>query len=129
MRVMSLPVGNDLLELKINMWIGKEEVFWNGVSVSSKTHFLGTEHGFNVESADGAGVDVYRVVTSYGWMGYQYDVFCNEKCLLGSSRTSIHQVAPNQEPVMRRRRRPAAEVHGRRAERELSLEELEDGLV
>lgn len=130
MRVLALPVGNDLLEVKINMWTSKEMVYWNGTEVSKKTHFLGSKHTFNVERANGPGVDVFRVITSYGWMGYRYDVYCNDKCLLGSScRAPLHAGETMRENTVSRRNSGGGTVPRRTPMEELSLEELEKQLV
>lgn len=89
MRVLSLPIGNDLLEIYINMWKSQEMVYFNGQLASKKTHFIGTSHHFTTDAVHSFGVDHFRVVTSYGWMGFRYDVFKNDQCLLASGRTKI----------------------------------------
>jgi len=131
MRVLALPVENNLLELKINMWSGKEMVYWNGKQVSKKTHFLGSRHTFEVERLDGSGADIFYVLTSYGWMGYRYDVFRNNTCLLGSSCRSPLQ--PGNVAGAAKPRRPAGSevktVYRQTTREELSLEELEEQLV
>ncbi|WP_273446885.1 hypothetical protein [Neolewinella agarilytica] len=89
MRVLSLPIGNDLLEIHINLWKSQETVYFNGQLASKKTHFIGTSHHFTTDAVHSFGVDHFRVVTSYGWMGFRYDVFKNDHCLLASGRTNV----------------------------------------
>lgn len=125
MRLLSLPIAADLLEVHVCFWSGKEKVYWNGTEVSSKWHFLGSKHHFTVDTPDGSGIDNIRVNTSYGMMGYQYDVFYNTKCLLASGRTDVSRVQGNWEPG-----KSANPVHvSRRQPEKLSLEELEEQLV
>ena len=125
MRILSLPVDEDLLEVHVCWWSGKEKVYWNGTEVSSKWHFIGSKHHFTVDAPDGSGIDNIRVTTSYGWLGYQYDVFYNAKCLLASGRTKVSRVQSNWEGGG-----SAKPVHvPRRKQEELSLEELEEQLV
>ncbi|MEM9931725.1 MAG: hypothetical protein AAF840_18110 [Bacteroidota bacterium] len=101
MRVLSLPINDNLLELHINLWSSKDYGLWNGKEMSKKFHFIGSQHQFSVPSEDGFGEDIIRVNTSYHWMGYVYDVFLNDKCLLASGKTRMdHQ---------RRRKMPAPE--------------------
>jgi len=125
MRLLSLPVGNDLIEVHVCMWTGKEKVYWNGEQVSSKWHCFGSRHFFTVDAPGGEGIDTVRVLTSYGIMGYRYDVFYNDQCLLASGRTDISLVnkgswdQPKQK-VVHVSRKPAEE---------LSLKELEEQLV
>lgn len=125
MRLLSLLVGNDMIEVHVCWWSGKEKVYWNGTEVSSKWHFLGSRHFFTVDAPDGSGIDKIRVKTSYGMMGYQYDVFYNDQCLLASSRTDISRVNRDDWD------RPTEKVVHvpRKSAEKLSLKELEEQLV
>ena len=80
----SLPVGKDLLEVHHNMWTGKDQVFWNGASVSQKRRFFGSTHVFRVPNGLTGREDVFRVKVGMGFNGTTYGVKRNERVLLGT---------------------------------------------
>jgi hypothetical protein len=80
----SLPVGEDLLEIHHNMWTGKDQVFWNGESVSLKRRFFGSTHVFRVANGLTGHDDVFRVKIGMGFNGTTYGVKRNERVLLGT---------------------------------------------
>jgi len=47
----SLPVGDDLLEIHKFFWKGKDAVYWNGELMSSKKRFFTSHHVFRVPNA------------------------------------------------------------------------------
>ncbi|CAH1002128.1 hypothetical protein LEM8419_03045 [Neolewinella maritima] len=92
MRLLSLPIGDDLLEVHNSIWTGVESIYFNGQLASSGFSFLGRHHYFTVDAAEGDGIDKFRVEISMGWSGVSVDVFCNDRCLLASSKTPISRV-------------------------------------
>lgn len=96
MRILSLPIGDDLLEVHNSMWTGEEKVYFNGQLASSGASLFGRSHYFTVDAVDEEGViDKYRVEISMSWYGgVTVDVFRNDRCLLASSKTPITRVDP-----------------------------------
>ena len=92
MRLLSLPIGDDLLEVHNSMWSGVEKVYFNGQLASEGFSFFGRQHYFTVDSPDGEGVDKFRVEVSMGLFGVTVDVFRNDRCLLASSKTPVSRV-------------------------------------
>jgi|GEM_PF-2394329 len=80
----SLPVGEDLLEIHHNMWTGRDEVIWNGASVSKSKRFFGSKHVFRVANYATGKDDVFYVKIGMGWNGTTYAVKRNGKVLLGT---------------------------------------------
>lgn len=95
MRILSLPIGNDLLEVHNSMWSGEEKVYFNGQLASAGASIFGRSHYFTVDSDDGSSIDKYRVEISMSWFGgVTVDVFRNDRCLLASSKTPLTRVDP-----------------------------------
>ncbi len=95
MRILSLPIDDDLLEVHNSLWTGEEKVYFNGQMTSSGCSLFGRNHYFTVDAPDGSGVDKYRVEIGMNWMGgATVDVFRNDRCLLASSKTPISRVDP-----------------------------------
>ena len=93
MRVLSLPINDDLLEVHNSMWTGEEKVYFNGQLCSSGCSLLGRTHYFTVDAPEGESIDKYRVEIGMNWMGsVTIDVFRNDRCLLASSRTPSTRV-------------------------------------
>lgn len=113
----SLPVNDDLLEIHHNMWTGKDQVFWNGASMSRKRRFFGSQHLFRVFNAVTGGEDTFHVRIAIGLNGTTYGVKRNGKVLLGTWKDQLthHNRAqmPDGEPRLdlssRPRRAPSAE--------------------
>lgn len=90
MRILSLPIDDDLLEVHNSMWSGEEKVYFNGQLASSGASIFGRSHYFTVDSPDGNGVDKYRVEIGMSWFGgVSIDVFRNDRCLLASPKTPL----------------------------------------
>ncbi|THH41135.1 hypothetical protein [Neolewinella litorea] len=101
MRILSLPIESDLLEVHNSLWSGEEKVFFNGSLASSGCSLFGRTHYFTVDAADGGGVDRYRVEIGMSWYGgCTVDVFRNDRCLLASCRTPLTRVDPSLQPHM-----------------------------
>ena len=99
MRILSLPIGEDLLEVHNSMWTGEEKVYFNGQLASSGYSILGKSHYFTVDAADGNGSDKFRVEIGMSWIGsITVDVFRNDRCLLASSKTPVSRVDPRTLP-------------------------------
>ena len=92
MRLLSLPIQDDLLEVHANSWSGQESIYFNGQLASSGFSVFGRHHYFTVDAVDGDGIDKYRVEISMSWTGVAIDVFRNDRCLLASSKTPISRV-------------------------------------
>lgn len=93
MRILSLPLNDDLLEVHNSMWSGEEKVYFNGQLASSGASIFGRSHYFTVDSPDGGAIDKYRVEIGMNWMGgVTVDVFRNESCLLASAKTPLTRV-------------------------------------
>ncbi|TXF90777.1 hypothetical protein FUA23_04885 [Neolewinella aurantiaca] len=95
----SLPVGDDLLEIHHNMWNGKDQVFWNGESVSRKNRFFGSTHVFRVANSITGREDVFRVRVGMGFNGTTYSVKRNERVLLGTWRDQLTHDSRRQMPT------------------------------
>ncbi|MFT5998145.1 MAG: hypothetical protein ACI81P_000593 [Neolewinella sp.] len=85
----SLPVGDDLLEIHHNMWAGKDSIYWNGNQMSRKRRFLGSTHVFRVPTGPSGQDHVFRVRISIGLNGTTYSVKRNDKVLLGTWRDKL----------------------------------------
>lgn len=113
----SLPVGEDLLEIHHNMWTGNDQVFWNGEMVSKSSRFFGSKHTFRVANYETGKDDVFHVRIGMGWNGTTYGVKRNGKVLLGTWRDQLTHNNRGQMPEGPRldlnapppRRRPEAE--------------------
>ena len=93
MRILSLPIDDDLLEVHNSLWTGEEKVYFNGQLASTGTSIFGRSHYFTVDSSGGNGVDKFRVEIGMNWMGgVTVDVFRNDRCLLASTKTPISRV-------------------------------------
>ncbi|PPK84371.1 hypothetical protein CLV84_4141 [Neolewinella xylanilytica] len=99
MRILALPIQDDLLEVHNSLWTGEEKVYFNGQLASSGYSIFGRSHYFTVDAADGQGVDKYRVEIGMNWWGsVTVDVFRNDRCLLASSKTPVSRVDPRTLP-------------------------------
>ncbi len=99
MRILSLPIHDDLLEVHNSLWTGEEKVYFNGHLASSGHSLFGRSHYFTVDAADGQGTDKFRVEIGMNWWGsVTVDVFRNDKCLLASSKTPVSRVDPRTLP-------------------------------
>lgn len=85
----SLPVGDDLLEIHKFIWKGKDAVYWNGELVSSKKRFFTSHHVFRVPNALTGQDDVFRVRVGVGLNGTSYGVKRNDQVLLGTFRDKL----------------------------------------
>ncbi|WP_116127466.1 hypothetical protein [Lewinella sp. IMCC34183] len=93
MRILSLPINDDLLEIHNSIWTGEEKVYFNGELTSSGCSIFGRNHYFTVDAPDGESIDKYRVEIGMNWFGFiTVDVFRNDRCLLASNRTPITRV-------------------------------------
>lgn len=99
MRILSLPIDDDLLEVHNSHWTGEEKIYFNGTLTSSGCSFFGKNHYFTVDAPDGNGVDKYRVEVGMNWYGgFSVDVFRNDRCLLASNRTPLTRVDQRLQP-------------------------------
>lgn len=85
----SLPVGDDLLEIHKLFWKGKDAVYWNGELMSSKKRFFTSHHVFRVPNPLSGQDDVFRVRVGVGLNGTSYGVKRNDKVLLGTWRDKL----------------------------------------
>ncbi len=93
MRILSLPIEDDLLEVHNSVWTGEEKVYFNGQLASVGKSIFGRSHYFTVDALGGEGTDKFRVEIGMNWMGgVTVDVFRNDRCLLASARTPITRV-------------------------------------
>ncbi len=93
MRILSLPIDEDLLEVHNSLWTGEEKVYFNGQLASVGKSIFGRSHYFTVDARNGEGMDKFRVEIGMNWMGgVTVDVFRNDRCLLASARTPITRV-------------------------------------
>ncbi|MBB4077527.1 hypothetical protein GGR28_000128 [Lewinella aquimaris] len=93
MRILSLPINDDLLEVHNSMWTGEEKIYFNGQLASAGTSVFGRSHYFTVDTPSGDGIDKFRVEIGMSWIGgVTVDVFRNDRCLLASSKTPITRV-------------------------------------
>ncbi len=93
MRILSLPIDDDLLEVHNNIWTGEEKVYFNGQLASVGASVFGRSHYFTVDAATGEGTDKFRVEIGMSWIGgVTVDVFRNDRCLLASTKTPITRV-------------------------------------
>ena len=96
MKLISLNVGNDILEVHNNMWTGVETVTFNGYEVSRQFNWFRVDHDFSVSSEDGNGTDYFRVVILMNSMaGITVDVYRNEETLLAQSNEAKRRSRPN----------------------------------
>lgn len=112
----SLPVGDDLLEIHHNMWTGKDTVVWNGEEVSRKRRFFGSSHVFRVSTGYSGRDDVFYVKIGMGFNGTTYGVKRNNKVLLGTWRDQLTHHNRNQMPEPPGLDLNAAPPRSRRAE-------------
>lgn len=94
----SLPVGDDLLEIHHGMWNGKDVIYWNGNEMSRKRRFFGSTHVFRVPTGYSGQEDVFRVRISMGLNGTTYGVKRNDKVLLGTWRDKLTHTNRGQMP-------------------------------
>ena len=95
MRILSLPIHDDLLEIHNNILTGEEKVYFNGQLASSGHSLFGRTHYFTADAPDGQGIDKFRVEIGMTWWGsITVDVFRNDRCLLASSKTPVSRVDP-----------------------------------
>ena len=95
MRILSLPIGDDLLEVHNSIWTGEEQVYFNGQLASSGCSLFGRTHYFTADAPEGDATDKFRVEIGMNWLGgVTVDVFRNDRCLLASNRTPITRVDP-----------------------------------
>jgi hypothetical protein len=74
------------------MWTGKDQVFWNGESMSRKRRFFGSKHVFRVFNPETGNDDTFYVRISIGLNGTTYGVRRNDKTLLGTWKDQLtHQ--------------------------------------
>ena len=99
MRILALPIDDDLLEIHNSIWTGEEKIYFNGQLASSGYSVFGRDHYFTVDTPDGSAVDKYRVQIGMNWWGsVTVDVFRNDRCLLASSKTPVSRVDPRTLP-------------------------------
>ena len=127
----SLPVGDDLLEIHHNMWTGKDAVYWNGNQMSRKRRFFGSTHVFRIPTGYSGQDDVFRVRISIGLNGTTYSVKCNNQVLLGTWRDKLTHDNRSQMPGVPRLDLNAPPPHrsrSRQAEPHSAQDYLEDDL-
>jgi len=127
----SLPVGDDLLEIHHNMWTGKDAVYWNGNQMSKKRRFFGSTHVFRIPTGYSGQDDVFRVRISVGLNGTTYSVKRNDKVLLGTWRDKLTHNNRGQMPTtpgLDLNNPPPRRNRSRRAEPQPTRDYLEDDL-
>lgn len=72
MRIISVNIGDTIIEFDNDMWTGHENIYVNGELVSRKFSWFGTDHIFEVEE-NGVWVE-YVLTTGFGWMGITADI-------------------------------------------------------
>ncbi|MEM1360019.1 MAG: hypothetical protein AAGF89_17560 [Bacteroidota bacterium] len=93
MKLLSFPIGDDLLEVYNNMWTGVETVTYNGHEVSRAFNWFKGVHEFAVASQDGEATDFFKVIIQMTYMGtITVDVFRNDECLLAQSDEARQQM-------------------------------------
>ncbi len=85
----SLPIGDDLLEIHHRMWKGKHEIYWNGEMKSRKGQFFTSHHVFRVPTGYRGAEDVIHVRIGTGLNGTTYSVKKNDQVLLGTWRDQL----------------------------------------
>ena len=118
----SLPIGEDLLEIHHGMWTGKDEIRWNGETVSTRKRIFGSKHTFRVANYITGKDDVFYVKIGMGWNGTTYSVKRNDKVLLGTWNDQLTHDKRGQMPdapaldlnTPPPRRQPEAEPIGRK---------------
>lgn len=94
----SLPVGDDLLEIHHNMWSGKDVIFWNGNEMSRRRRIFGSTHVFRIPTGYSGQDHVFRIRISIGLNGTTYSVKRDNKVLLGTWRDKLTHVNRGQMP-------------------------------
>ena len=94
----SLPIGDDLLEIHHGMWSGKDTIYWNGEQMSHKRRFFGSNHVFRIPTGYSGQEDVFYVRISIGLNGTTYGVKRNDKVLLGTWRDQLTHTNRRQMP-------------------------------
>lgn len=94
----SLPIGDDLLEIHHGMWSSKDSIFWNGELLSEKKRVFGSKHVFRVANYSTGKDDVFYVKIGMGWNGTTYSVKRNEKVLLGTWNDQLTHNSRGQMP-------------------------------
>ena len=117
----SMPIGNDLLEIHRYGWKGIDEIRWNGEVMSRKKRFFTSKHTFSVTDEYGEVADFY-VRVGAGLNGTSYGIKRNGKVLLGTWRDQLTHVKREKMPetpgldlnsAPRRRRQAKLEPIGR----------------
>lgn len=85
----SLPVGDDLLEIHREIWTSKDVIYWNGQLMSRKGRFFTSKHVFRIPNPNTGREDVFRIRVGAGLNGTSYGVMRNEKVLLGTFRDQL----------------------------------------
>lgn len=93
----SMPIGNDLLEIHRRSWKGVDEIRWNGEVVSSKKRFFTSKHTFAVADEFGEVADFF-VRVGAGLNGTSYGIKRNGKVLLGTWRDQLTHVKREKMP-------------------------------
>lgn len=94
----SLPIGDDLLEIHHNMWTNKDAIFWNGAMKSRKRRFFSSTHVFRIPTGYNGADDVFRIKVGVGFNGTTYSVMRNDKVLLGTWRNQLTHAKRQQMP-------------------------------
>ena len=108
MKIASLTLGHDVIEAHNNMLTGTETVVFNGQEVSRQFNVFSGTHRFEVLSADGSYVDVFRVefrMSLAHWKGVAVDIFRNDECLLDQTGSNYRTRANELPRVARSRNR------------------------
>lgn len=88
MKLVSFPIGNDVIEVYNSMWTGVETVKFNGHVVSKHFNWFVGIHPFQIVNPDTNEMDDYRVEIRFCMNSsttVSVDIFMNEVCLLNQS--------------------------------------------
>lgn len=88
MKLVTFPVGNDVIEVYNSLWSGVETVKFNGSVVSKHFNWFVGIHPFRVVNPDTNEIDHYRVEIRFSMSSstcVTVDIFLNDQCLLNQS--------------------------------------------
>lgn len=122
MKLASLSIGQDLIEVHNSMWTGVETVFINGQEVSRQFNWFNGVHKFQVMNQFAGVNDYYRVEFNTNFNSttmVDISIFLNEECILDQGgrhyRYNGQQALPHQ-PVHASRNSPVDSLQLRQLE-------------
>lgn len=122
MKLASLSIGQDLIEVHNSMWTGVETVFINGQEVSRQFNWFNGVHKFQVMNQSTGVNDYYRVEFNANFNSttmVDISIFLNEECILDLGgrhfRYNGQQALP-QQPVHASRNSPVDSLQLRQLE-------------